>query len=169
MVRPGIILYGLYPSNEVDKEKVPLKPLASLKAIISHVKRVPAGTSVGYGRKYISSGERVIATLPLGYADGYTRLLSGKASVLVHGVRAPLAGNICMDQCMVDVTGIESVQVGDQAVLMGQQGDESITAEELGSLLGTINYEIVCMIGKRVPRVYIKEGKIQKIRVGVGR
>jgi alanine racemase len=169
MVRPGIILYGLYPSDEVDKGKLSLKPLASLKAAISHVKTVPTGTSVGYGRKYISTSESVIATLPLGYADGYTRLLSGKADVLVHGTRVPLAGNICMDQCMIDVTGIDGVKVGDEAVLMGQQGEQSITAEELGGLLGTINYEIVCMIGKRVPRVYIKDGKIQKIEFGVGR
>ncbi|MFA6670245.1 MAG: alanine racemase [Bacillota bacterium] len=169
MVRPGIILYGLYPSDEVDKGKLSLKPLASLKAAISHVKTVPTGTSVGYGRKYISTSESVIATLPLGYADGYTRLLSGKADVLVHGARVPLAGNICMDQCMIDVTGIDGVKVGDEAVLMGQQGEQSITAEELGGLLGTINYEIVCMIGKRVPRVYIKDGKIQKIEFGVGR
>lgn len=169
MVRPGVILYGLYPSDEVEKGKLSLKPLASLKTVISHVKTVPSGTSVGYGRKYISAGERVIATLPIGYADGYTRLLSGKASVLVHGTRAPLAGNICMDQCMIDVTGIDGVKVGDEVVLMGSQGEETITAEELASLLGTINYEIVCMIGKRVPRVYIKDGKVQKIKVGVGR
>ncbi|HQD41084.1 MAG TPA: alanine racemase [Bacillota bacterium] len=169
MVRPGVILYGLYPSDEVEKGKLSLKPLASLKTVISHVKTVPSGTSVGYGRKYISAGERVIATLPIGYADGYTRLLSGKASVLVHGTRAPLAGNICMDQCMIDVTGIEGVKVGDEVVLMGSQGEETITAEELASLLGTINYEIVCLIGKRVPRVYIKDGKVQKIKVGVGR
>jgi alanine racemase len=169
MVRPGVILYGLYPSDEVEKGKLSLKPLAALKTVISHVKTVPSGTSVGYGRKYISAGERVIATLPIGYADGYTRLLSGKASVLVHGTRAPLAGNICMDQCMIDVTGIEGVKVGDEVVLMGSQGEETITAEELASLLGTINYEIVCLIGKRVPRVYIKDGKVQKIKVGVGR
>ncbi|HOC08011.1 MAG TPA: alanine racemase [Bacillota bacterium] len=169
MVRPGVILYGLYPSDEVEKGKLSLKPLASLKTVISHVKTVPPGTSVGYGRKYISAGERVIATLPIGYADGYTRLLSGKASVLVHGTRAPLAGNICMDQCMIDVTGIDGVKVGDEVVLMGSQGEETITAEELASLLGTINYEIVCLIGKRVPRVYIKDGKVQKIKVGVGR
>jgi len=169
MVRPGVILYGLYPSDEVEKGKLSLKPLASLKTVISHVKTVPSGTSVGYGRKYISAGERVIATLPIGYADGYTRLLSGKASVLVHGTRAPLAGNICMDQCMIDVTGIDGVKVGDEVVLMGSQGEETITAEELASLLGTINYEIVCLIGKRVPRVYIKDGKVQKIKVGVGR
>lgn len=169
MVRPGVILYGLYPSDEVEKERLSLKPLATLKTVVSHVKTVPSGTSVGYGRKYISAGERVIATLPIGYADGYTRLLSGKASVLVHGTRAPLAGNICMDQCMADVTGIEGVKVGDEVVLMGQQGEETITAEELASLLGTINYEIMCMIGKRVPRVYIRDGKVQKIKVGVGR
>ena len=169
MVRPGIILYGLYPSDEVYKEKLELKPLASLKTRVAHVKIVPAGTSVGYGRKYISGGTRTIATLPIGYADGYTRMLSGKAGVLVHGQRAPLAGNICMDQCMIDVTGIPGVKVGDEVVLIGEQGDQSITPEELAGLLGTINYEIVCMIGKRVPRVYIKEGKIQKIKHGVGR
>ncbi len=169
MVRPGIILYGLYPSSEVDKNRVALKPLASLKARISHVKTIPPGTSVGYGRKFISARETIIATLPLGYADGYTRLLSRKASVLVGGVKVPLVGNICMDQCMMDVTGVEGVDVGDQVVLMGEQGGQSITAEELGCLLGTINYEIVCMIGKRVPRVYIKDGKVQKIKLGVGR
>ncbi len=169
LVRPGIILYGIYPSDEVKKERVSLKPLATLKAKVSHVKTIPADTSVGYGRKYISTGERVIATLPIGYADGYTRLLSGKASVLIHGKRAPLAGNVCMDQCMADVTGIDGVKAGDEAILIGRQGGDSITADELGKLLGTIGYEIISTIGRRVPRVYIKEGKIQDIKLGVGR
>lgn len=169
MVRPGIILYGLYPSDQVDKEKLKLKPLASLRARIAHVKTVPAGTSIGYGRRYVSKATSVIATLPIGYADGYTRMLSGKASVLVRGARAPLVGNICMDQCMIDVTGIPDVKVGDEVILMGKQDGQSVTAEELADLIGTINYEIVCMIGKRVPRVYVKDGVIQKIRLGVGR
>ncbi|MBA1334281.1 MAG: Alanine racemase [Firmicutes bacterium] len=169
MVRPGIILYGLYPSEEVDKQRVPLKPLASLKAKISHVKTIQPGDSVGYGRRFIAEKETVIATLPLGYADGYTRMLSRKAKVLVKGQEAPIAGNICMDQCMIDVTGIQGVEVGDEVVLMGEQGGKSITAEDLAGILGTINYEIVCMISKRVPRVYIKDGKIVKYRIGVGR
>lgn len=169
LVRPGIILYGLYPSDQVNKEKMALKPLAALKARISYVKTIPPGASVGYGRKFIAERDTVIATLPLGYADGYTRMLSGKARVLVKGQEAPIAGNICMDQCMVDVTGIEGVKVGDEVVLMGEQGGKAISAEDLAKLLGTINYEIVCMIGKRVPRVYIKNGQVIKIKLGVGR
>ncbi len=169
MVRPGIILYGIYPSDGVNKERISLKPVMTLKAKISHIKTVATGSTLGYGRKYTAAGESVIATLPVGYADGYTRLLSGKASVLVHGVKAPLAGNICMDQCMADVTGIDGVEAGDEVVLIGQQGGQDVTADELGRLIGTIGYEIICTISKRVPRVYVKEGRIQSIKLGVGR
>lgn len=169
MVRTGIALYGLYPSEEVNKEKVQLKPLASLKARISHVKTIPPGASVGYGRRFVAPRETVIATLPIGYADGYTRMLSGKAQVLVRGCRAPVVGNICMDQCMVDVTDIEGVRVGEEVVLIGSQGGSSISFEELAGLLGTINYEVVTMIGKRVPRVYIRNGDVVKIKQGIGR
>jgi len=169
MVRPGIILYGYYPDKEVRKDLVSLKPVASLKARISHVKTIPSGASVGYGRKFTASGETVIATLPLGYADGYSRILSSKANVLVKGHEVPIAGNICMDQCMVDVTGIEGVKVGDEVVLMGRQGNKSISAEDLGGIMGTIQHEVLCMISKRVPRVYTRNGEIVKIKPGVGR
>ena len=111
--------------------------------------------------KRIAKDTRVIATIPVGYADGYTRLLSGKAEVLIHGKRAKVVGNICMDQCMVDVTDIENVQVGDEVVLFGKQGDECILADELAEKLGTINYEITCMISRRVPRFYIQNNKMK--------
>jgi alanine racemase len=169
LVRPGIMLYGIYPSEEVNKSRVIIKPLASLKARIAHVKNVPAGTSIGYGRKFTTRRESVIATLPIGYADGYSRMLSGKAKVLVHGEEVPVVGNICMDQCMIDVTGLDGVAVGDEVVLIGEQGERAIRAEDLARPLGTISHEIMCMINKRVPRVYIKNGEIMKIKLGVGR
>lgn len=154
-VRPGIILYGCYPSNEVDKSIINLKPAMSLKANISFLKTVPSGTSISYGRKFTTEKESLIATLPLGYADGYPRFLSGKGRVLVKGQFAPLVGNICMDQCMVDVSHIPDVKIGDEVVLIGRQGDKEILADEVAEKTGTINYEIVCRIGKRVKRVYV--------------
>ncbi|HOA42604.1 MAG TPA: alanine racemase [Bacillota bacterium] len=154
-VRPGIILYGCYPSNEVDKSLLSLKPAMTLKASIVFLKRVPAGTSISYGRKFVTERESVIATIPIGYADGYPRLLSGKGRVLIRGQYAPVVGNICMDQCMVDVTDIPNVKKYDEVVLIGTQGDKTILADEIAEKTGTINYEIVCRIGKRVPRVYI--------------
>lgn len=168
-VRPGIMLYGIYPSQEVDKNRIVIKPLASLKAKIVHVKTIPKGASVGYGRKFIASRESVIATLPIGYADGYSRMLSGIAKVLVHGKEVPIAGNICMDQCMIDVTELNNVAVGDEVVLIGEQKGRAIRAEDLAGPLGTISHEIMCMISKRVPRVYIKNGEVVKIKQGVGR
>lgn len=159
MVRAGIMLYGLKPSDEIMLEKLELKQVMSLKVRISHVKDIEAGQSISYGRKFIADKKRRIASLPIGYADGYTRMLTGKAEALVKGVRVPVVGRICMDQCMIDVTGIENVKVGDEAVLFGKQGNEFIHIDELAEKLGTINYEIVCMISKRVPRVYIKDGK----------
>ncbi|MCX7841741.1 MAG: alanine racemase [Clostridia bacterium] len=164
MVRPGIALYGLYPSEEVDKSKVQLKPAMTLKANVTMVKTVEAGTSISYGRIFTTSRESRIATIPIGYADGYTRLLTSKARVLVNGEEAPVAGKICMDQCMVDVTDlISEVKVGDEVVLFGEQGDRKITIEEIASAVGTINYEIVCIIGKRIPRVYIQDGKVSGV------
>ena len=127
----------------------------SLKANIVYIKKVPAGTSISYGRHFTTERESIIATLPLGYADGYPRLLSGKGRVLINGQFAPVVGNICMDQCMVDVTDIPGVKKYDEAVLIGSQGDKTILADEVAEKTGTINYEIVCRIGKRVPRVYI--------------
>jgi alanine racemase len=163
-VRPGIILYGYYPSDEVFKNKIDLKPVMSLKTNIVHIKKLPEGEYISYGRKFKTSRESIIATLPVGYADGYTRLLFNKAKVIVNGNFVPVIGRICMDQCMVDVTDIPNVKLGDEVILMGQQGDLEFTADHIGELIGTINYEITCMISKRVPRVYLKGGKVVKIR-----
>lgn len=155
-VRPGIILYGCYPSEQVDKSLLDLKPAMALKANIVFLKRVPASYSISYGRKFITQRESLIATLPLGYADGYPRFLSGKGRVIVNGEFAPVVGNICMDQCMIDVTDIPGVRKYDEVVLIGTQGDKTILADEIAEKTGTINYEIVCRIGQRVPRVYIR-------------
>lgn len=163
MVRAGIILYGLAPSQDVELDKINLKQVMSLKVRITHVKEINSGESVSYGRKFIASKKSKIASLPIGYADGYTRMLSGKAEALVNGIRVPVVGRICMDQCMIDVTGIEDVKVGDEVVLFGEQKGSFISIDEIAQKLGTINYEIVCMIGKRIPRVYIKEGKVVDI------
>lgn len=163
-VRPGIIQYGLYPSDEVTKSKLDLKPVMSVKANIIHVKEVEKGTSISYGRKYITTRKSKIATLPIGYADGYTRLLFGKARVIINGKYAPVVGTICMDQCMVDATEAGDVKIGDEVIIMGSDGNISITAEDIASQLGTINYEVVCMFSKRVPTVYIKNGKVYKIK-----
>lgn len=155
-VRPGIVLYGCYPSQEVERNQLSIKPVMSVKANIAHLKRVPPGFSVSYGRKFTTERESLIATLTLGYADGYPRCLSGKGRVIVNGVFAPVVGNICMDQCMVDVTDVPDVKLGDEVVLMGSQGDLTILADEIGEKTGTINYEIVCAFGQRLPKVYVR-------------
>lgn len=155
-VRPGIILYGCYPSQEVDRSLFSIRPVMSVKANIIHLKRVPSGFSVSYGKKFTTGRESLIATLALGYADGYPRYLSGKGRVIVNGVFAPVVGNICMDQCMVDVTDVPDVKLGDEVVLMGSQGDLTILADEIGDKTGTINYEIVCAFGQRLPKVYVR-------------
>jgi alanine racemase len=152
MVRPGIILYGLWPSDEVE-HTIELMPAMSLKAQISYIKEMPACQSISYGRTYFTDAPKKIATLPIGYADGWTRLMAGKALVLVRGKLAPLVGRVCMDQCMIDVTEIAEVRVGDQVLLFG--GSE-LPVEEVAAHMGTINYEVVCMVGKRVPRIYGK-------------
>jgi alanine racemase len=156
MVRPGIILYGCYPSSEVEQSALEIKPVMSVKANIVRLVRVPVGFSVGYGRKFIAERESMIATLSLGYADGYPRPYSSVGWVLVGGKVAPLAGNICMDQCMVDVTDVPGVKEGDEVVLMGIDGIHTILADDIASATGTINYEIVCAFGQRLPKVYIK-------------
>lgn len=164
MVRAGIMLYGLYPSRDVLKDRVELKPVMSLKARLSHVKTLEAGSGISYGLKYITQGPEEIATMPLGYADGYTRMLSGKGEVLFKGQRRPLTGRICMDQCMFDVTGLNA-KPGDVAVLFGDDGEgNALPVENLADKLGTINYEIVCMIDKRVPRVYVRNGEITAVK-----
>lgn len=163
MVRAGIMLYGLAPSPDVMLNKLELKQVMSLKVRITHVKELEAGQSVSYGRKFIADKKVKIASLPIGYADGYTRMLSGKAEALVKGQRVPVVGRICMDQCMIDVTGIDDVKVGDEVVLFGQQGDNFISIDEVAEKLGTINYEIVCMISRRVPRVYVSKGEAVEV------
>jgi len=153
-IRPGIILYGHYPSEDVTRS-ISVKPAMSLKAKVVHVKEVEPGTYISYGRRFETKRKSVIATIPIGYADGYTRMLTGKSRVLVKGRFAPVVGTICMDQMMVDVTEINDVKVGDEVVLFGMSGSNEITIEEIAGQLGTINYEILCMVGRRVPRVYI--------------
>ncbi len=154
MIRPGIILYGYYPSHYLQGKKLDLKPAMTLKSQIVHVKELPEGYYISYGRKYCTHQKTKIATIPIGYADGYSRRLTNKGSVLIHGQYAHIVGTVCMDQFMVDVSHIENVCVGDEVVLFGTQEDCCISVEEIAEELETISYEIVCMIGKRVPRVY---------------
>jgi alanine racemase len=164
MIRVGIAIYGLYPSSEVNRQAVELLPVLTLKTELSYVKTLPPGWGISYGTKYITSSLELIGTLPVGYADGYSRMLSGKAEVLIKGRRIPVLGTICMDQCMVSLQSFaeeaEEIQTGEEVVLIGQQSGASITADELASWLGTINYEVVCMIANRVPRLYMREGQL---------
>ncbi len=155
MIRLGISMYGHYPSQEVDKDRIHLKPLMTLKSRVSFKKTVPAGSCISYGCTYITKVKTPVATVPLGYGDGYSRLLSNKAHVLIRGKRHPVIGRICMDQFMVDVSADPGIKEGDEVVLFGKQDGACISAEEIADLLGTINYELLCAVGKRVPRVYI--------------
>ena len=154
--RPGIILYGCYPSDEVDKNQLSIKPVMSVKANIVHLKEVPSGFSVSYGRRFISTRPSKIATVALGYADGYPRPYSQYAKVIVNGQLAPIAGNICMDQCMIDVTDVPDVKVGDEVILMGSDGKNTILADDIAKATGTINYEICCAFGQRLPKIYVR-------------
>ena len=160
MVRAGITLYGMMPSDEVETGDVKLTAVMSLHSHISFIKTIHAGQSVSYGGLYTAKGDVKVATVPLGYGDGYPRLLTGKASVLIHGRRCPVIGRICMDQFMVDVSEIEGVKEGDEVVLLGRQSNESVTAEELGDLSGRFNYELTSLINTRVPRIFIRENNI---------
>lgn len=156
MVRSGIITYGLYPSEEVVKENLDLIPAMSWKSHVIHVKEVPAGRGVSYGATFVTEGETTkIATVSVGYADGYPRALSGKGRVLIHGQYAPILGRVCMDQMMVDVSHIPDVQVEDIVTLVGQDGENRISIEELGELSGSFNYEMVCDVSARVARIYV--------------
>ena len=152
MVRPGLMLYGIYPSTKMSSQ-VNLKPVLSWKTRILQLKRVPKGFRISYGQTFVTRRESLIATLPVGYADGYKRLLSNRGAVLVRGQRAPIAGSVCMDLTMVDVTGIRGVQQGDEVVLLGQQGGQAISADEMAGWGNTISYEILTSIGARVPRI----------------
>jgi alanine racemase len=153
MVRPGLIMYGLHPRGDLFG-RLDLKPALKLKTKVVHVKSVPEGRSVSYGRSYIANEDTMIAAIPVGYGDGYQRHLSNRADVLIRGKRAPVVGKICMDMAMVYVGHINGVRTGDEAVLIGRQGKDAITVEELAGLIYTIPYEIVCGIGRRVPRIY---------------
>jgi alanine racemase len=153
MVRPGIMLYGVYPSPAMANQLL-LKPVLSWKTKILQLKKVPPGTSISYGQTFVTNRESMIATLPVGYADGYQRLLSNRGQVLVDGQRAPVAGRVCMDLTMIDVTDIRKVQQGDEVVLLGRQGDAEIPADEMAAWANTISYEILTSIGVRVPRIH---------------
>ena len=160
-VRAGITIYGIYPSEEVERDIVDLKPVMELKSHISYVKEVQPGTEVSYGGTYVTDRMTKMATVPVGYADGYPRALSGKGWDLVHGYKAPICGRVCMDQFMIDVTDIGDVKMGDEVTLLGKDGEETITADTLGDLSGRFSYELICDINKRVPRIYIKDGREQ--------
>lgn len=152
MVRPGIILYGLYPSDDVDKSLLELTPVMELHSYISFVKTIKKGDTVSYGRTFTAENDMKIATIPVGYADGYPRLLSNKGRVIINGNYAPITGRVCMDQFMVDVSHIDEVKVGDEVILIGQKDGLSVSADEIAKMTGTINYEVTCNISKRVPR-----------------
>lgn len=156
MVRAGITLYGLWPSEEVSRDIIDLKPVMSIKSHISFVKELEAGRKISYGGTYITPSARRIATIPVGYADGYARGLSNKGYVLIHGEKAPICGRICMDQFMVDITDIPEASEGDSVTLLGRDGNALITMEELGEWSGRFNYEFACLITPRVPRIYFE-------------
>ncbi len=159
LVRAGIILYGMWPSEEVNKQAIELEPVLSLKSHIVYVKDVEAGVPVSYNGTYITQRTTKIATVPVGYADGYPRNLSNTGTVIIAGKRAPIIGRVCMDQFMVDVSSIPECKEGDEVTLIGKDGSEWITIEELGSISGRFNYEFACEIGKRTPRVFFRHGK----------
>ena len=159
IVRAGITIYGIYPSSEVERDIVKLAPVMELKSHITYVKDVPAGAAISYGGTYVADKKRRVATIPVGYADGYPRQLSNKGWVLIHGKKAPILGRVCMDQFMADVIEIDNVKKGDEVTLLGRDGDEFISIEEMGDLCGRFSYEFACDISPRVPRVYIKDGK----------
>lgn len=159
MIRPGIATYGLSPSDELEG-RLALEPAMSLRTTIAQIRTVPAGTTISYGRTYRTPSERRIAVLTIGYADGLPRRLSGQLELLLHGRRIPVVGRICMDMCMADVTDVPEAQVGDTVTVFGRDGDEVISVTELARKLGTISYEIICGVSKRVPRLYLRGSEI---------
>lgn len=162
MVRSGIVNYGLYPSEEVDRSLLDIKPAMEWKARISHIKTLDAGREISYGGTYITEKETVVATIPAGYADGYPRCLSNIGRVIVNGQYAPILGRVCMDQFMVDITDIPGVKPEDEVTLVGRDGNAVLTMEEVSELAHSFNYELPCRVARRVPRVYIKDGKVIK-------
>lgn len=159
MVRAGIVIYGMYPSEEVDKNLLPLSPALEWESHITHVKNLDAGCGISYGATYVTDRPTVVATIPVGYADGYPWNLSNRFYVLIRGQKAPILGRICMDQIMVDVTDIPNVQPGETVTLVGKNGDARITIEEISAAADSFNYEFVSRIGRRVPRFYYQNGK----------
>jgi alanine racemase len=164
MVRFGIGLYGLYPSEEVQKENLRLTPAMSWKTHVVHLKTVPPGTGISYGHTFVTQRETRVATLPVGYADGYPRALSNRGRVIIRGRYAPIIGRVCMDQCMADVTDIPGVCMEDEVILLGEQGNCRVTMEEIGALSASFNYETACRVSQRVPRVYMYQGKAVDFR-----
>ena len=160
LVRAGIILYGLWPSDEVCREAIVLKPALSLYSTIVYIKDVKPGATVSYGGTFVAKEDMKIATVPVGYGDGYPRSLSGKGYVLINGKKAPILGRVCMDQFMVDVSHINDVKMGDKVTLIGSDGEENIVVEELGALADKFNYEFVCGLSKRIPRIFIKDKNV---------
>lgn len=163
-VRAGIILYGYYPSDEINKDNIKLKPALTLKASLTRVQELDINSYISYGKTFKTERKSIIATLPIGYADGYSRLLAPGAKVIINGKFAPIIGRICMDQCMIDVTNIDDIHVGDEVIILGEDGNLKLTANDLAKSMGTINYEILCMLKYRIPRVYMKNGKIFNVR-----
>lgn len=159
MVRSGIVSYGMYPSDEVDPAILPVKSVMQWVTRVAYVKTLGAGCPIGYGGTYVTTKETRVATLPVGYADGFRRSLSNQGYVLLHGKKAPVLGRVCMDQIMVDVTDIPDVALDDKAILIGRSGDEEITVDDMAVATGTINYEIVCGLSRRIPRAYYRGGK----------
>ena len=159
MVRDGICVYGMYPSEEVDKTKLKLTPAMEIKSYVSFVKTLKAGVEIGYGGTYTTTNETVVATIPVGYADGYSRALSNRGRVLIKGKSFPIIGRICMDQFMVDISSQPDIKQGDEVTLVGRDKDEYISIEEVADMSYSFNYEFVCDIGKRIPRVYYSGGK----------
>lgn len=160
MVRAGIIIYGLYPSEEVPHQALTLQPVMALKSHITYIKEVPEGTGISYGSTYVTDKKTRIATVPVGYADGYSRRLSGKGRVLIRGQYAPVIGRVCMDQMMVDITGLQGIEEGDVVTLVGRDGDLTIPIEEPADKAGSFNYEFACSVSRRVPRVYYRNHKV---------
>ena len=163
MVRAGIILYGLYPSDEVDRTALDLKPVMSLKSHITYIKTLQPGQGISYGYTYVTDKETVVATIPVGYGDGYPRQLSNQGSVLIRGHKVPIIGRVCMDQFMVDITGYTDICEGDEVTLFGYDGDAQIPVEEVAALAGSFNYEFVCDVGRRVPRAYMRNGQVEQV------
>ena len=159
MVRAGIALYGVYPSDQIDPKRLPLRPAMSWHTRVSYVKTLEPGREVSYGGTYVTKEPTVVATIPVGYADGYRRSLSGRFYVLIRGQKAPILGRVCMDQFMVDVTHIPGVAAGEPVVLMGTDGQETISVEDISQAAGSFPYEQLCAISHRVPRVYYRGGK----------